>query len=130
MGCSENPAPRGAAAEETMGEHMGFALPKGLSSLECEVFEPCVGEEFDVRSEPIVVKLRLDRITKHKGGPGFMTRAPFTLIWSSVPNINLSLGIYSLSIPLQRHRAWGPHEVYIERMLAMGERPVYQSVFY
>jgi hypothetical protein len=111
------------------------ALPKGVVSIGVEAFEPCLGEEFEVESKPIAVKIRLDRILKHPGGPGFMTRAPFTLIWSSLPNINLDLGIYSLSIalrgrPLQAQRAWGPCQVYIERMLAMSERPVYQSVFF
>jgi hypothetical protein len=111
------------------------ALPGGTVTIGVEAFEPCLGEEFEVESEPIAVKLRLDRIVKHEGGPGFMTRAPFTLIWSSEPSINLQLGIYSLSLPLrgrtsQGRRAWGPHHVYVERMLAVGARPVYQSVFF
>ena len=110
------------------------ALPKGVVTIGVEAFEPCLGQEFDVESKPIPVQVRLDRILKHEGGPGFMTRAPFTLIWSSAPNINLALGIYSLSIASRERtlgrRAWGPHEVYIERMLAVGARPVYQSVFF
>jgi hypothetical protein len=104
---------------------MHASLPKGFTFLTLEMFEPCVGEEFEVQSQPVHVKIRLDQLQKLAHGPGFLTRAPFTLLWSTVPAVNILLGNYRL-----RNGKWGPHEVYIEPMLAMSERRVYQSVFF
>lgn len=106
------------------------ALPRGMALLTLEDFEPCVGEEFDVDSEPVLVKLKLEGLQKHLHGPGFLTRAPFTLLWSSDPNINLLLGIYTLRIRLSRGAAWGPHQVYVEPTLQIDARRRYQSVFF
>jgi hypothetical protein len=104
---------------------MPNTLPKGLRCLTVEQFEPCVGEEFEVDSKPVSVKLRLDRLIKLEHGPGFLTREPFTLLWSTPATVNMTLGIYRL-----RNGGWGPHEVYIEPMLSAGERRTYHSVFY
>lgn len=106
------------------------ALPKGFTCITLEDFEPCVGEQFDVDSTPVVVKLKLERVVKHLHGPGFLTRAPFTLLWSSDPHVNMLMGIYSLTLPLARHAAWGPHRVYVEPTLQLDARRRYQSVFY
>lgn len=105
-------------------------MPSGLEALTVEDFEPCVGEQFDADSEPVAIQLRLDRLVKHPHGPGFLTRAPFSLIWSSAPNVNVRLGVYSLRIPLRRNGAWGPHRVYLEPTVRVGSRPQYQSVFF
>lgn len=104
---------------------MLHSLPKGLKSLTLELFEPCLGEEFEVDSKPLAVRIKLDRIIKHAHGPGFMTREPFTLLWSTVPAVNMILGTYAL-----RNGAWGPHQVYIEPIIAAGERRAYQSIFF
>jgi hypothetical protein len=106
------------------------ALPAGMRFLTLDDFEPCVGEQFEVDSEPVPVTLRLDRVVKHPHGPGFLTRAPFTLIWSSDANINMLLGTYTLRIRLSRGAAWGPHQVYVEPTLQIDARRRYQSVFY
>lgn len=102
----------------------------GFKALTLDDFEPCVGEQFDVDSEPVAVKLTLDRLVKHPHGPGFLTRAPFSLIWSSAPNVTMRLGVYSLRIPLLRNGAWGPHRVYLEPTTGVGPRPQYQSIFF
>ena len=109
---------------------MQNVLPAGLKCLTIEDFEPCVGEDFEVDSKPIVVSLRLERLTRHSNGPGFLTRAPFGLIWSTDPSIDMLGGLYSLRIPLHRNGAWGPYPVYVEPMLGMGARRMYQSVFF
>lgn len=106
------------------------ALPRGIDGLTLEDFEPCVGEEFELDSVPVAVKLTLERVVKHPHGPGFLTRAPFTLIWSSDPNVNILVGIYALRIRLSRRAAWGPHQVYVEPTLQTDARRRYQSVFY
>lgn len=105
-------------------------VPGGFKSLTLDDFEPCIGEQFDVDSEPVAVRLTLDRLVKHPYGPGFLTRAPFSLLWSSEPNVTMRLGIYSLRIPLLRNRAWGPHRVYLEPTVRLGSRPQYQSIFF
>ncbi len=104
---------------------MLHGLPGGLKFLTSETFEPCVGEEFEVDCRPGPVKIRLESLRKLNYGPGFLTRAPFKLHWSTPPAILLYLGIYRL-----RNGKWGPHEVYIEPMLAVSERRIYQSVFF
>lgn len=105
------------------------ALPRDLVLLTSELFDPCVGEQFEVDSKPIPVQLRLDRVLKHGHGPGFLTRAPFTLLWSTDESINMVLGIYALRLKL-RQGSWGPHQVYIEPTLPTSERRAYQSVFF
>lgn len=108
---------------------MQSALPAGLRCLTIEDFEPCLGENFEVRSTPVSVELRLDRLVKHSHGPGFLSRAPFSLLWSTEPHVDMVLGIYWLSIPL-RQGSWGPHAVYVEPVLERGPRRMYQSVFF
>jgi hypothetical protein len=98
--------------------------------LTLEDFEPCVGERFEIDSEPVIVELTLERIVKLPHGPGFLTRSPFNLIWSSAPNVNILLGVYFLRIPASRNRAWGPHRVYVEPKIRLGDKPEYQSVFF
>jgi hypothetical protein len=105
------------------------ALPKGLVFLTSELFDPCVGEQFEVDSKPVAVQLRLDRVLKHRQGPGFLAREPFTLLWSTDPSINMVLGIYALRLKL-RQGSWGPHQVYIEPTGPTNERHAYQSVFF
>ena len=95
------------------------------SALTLEMFEPCIGEEFEVDSRPVPVRIRLERLHKYTHGPGFLTRQPFTLVWSTPPEVNMVLGTYRV-----RNGAWGPHDVYIEPMLSATATRLYQSVFY
>lgn len=99
-------------------------FPRGLTSLTIETFESCVGESFYIEAQPRPIPLRLDRLVKYDKGPSFLTRAPFLLLWSTPPDILLTLGIYTL-----RSGAWGPHSVYVEPTRSYDERPSYQSVF-
>jgi hypothetical protein len=103
---------------------MLHSLPQGLTSLTSENFESCVGESFYVAAHPHPLALRLDRLVKYDRGPSFLSRAPFLLLWSTQPDILLTLGIYTL-----RNGAWGPHPVYVEPTRSYDERRAYQSVF-
>ncbi len=103
---------------------MLHSLPRELTSLAIENFESSVGESFYIESQPRPLALRLDKLVKYDKGPSFLTRAPFLLLWSTQPDIWLTLGIYTL-----RNGAWGPHSVYVEPTRSFDERPVYQSVF-
>jgi hypothetical protein len=100
-------------------------LPKGFKTLTLEDFEPSVGEDFYVQSDPAPIPVRLDRVVRLSNGPGFLTRAPFTALWSTDFSVSLMLGTYAL-----RNGAWGPHAIYVEPMHFFGERRVYQSVFF
>jgi hypothetical protein len=100
------------------------SLPKGFTALAIENFESCVGETFYIEAQPRPLALRLDKLVKYDRGPSFLTRAPFLVLWSTQPDIWLTLGIYTL-----RNGAWGPHSVYVEPTRSYDERPVYQSVF-
>jgi hypothetical protein len=102
-----------------------YGLPKGIQFLELEKFEPCVGENFYVESQPNPIPIRLDRLIKLSKAPGFLPRAPFTALWSTDFDVSLLRGIYNL-----RNGGWGPHLVYVEPMDLLGERRVYQSVFF
>jgi hypothetical protein len=102
-----------------------YGLPKGIQFLELEKFEPCVGEDFYVESQPTPLPIRLDRLIKIAKAPGFLPRAPFTALWSTDLGVSLLRGIYNL-----RNGGWGPHPVYVEPMHFLGERRVYQSVFF
>jgi hypothetical protein len=104
---------------------MLHGLPRGLQFVELEKFEPRLGEDFFVESEPAPLPIRLERLIPHKNGPGFLPRAPFTAVWSTEASVSLLLGIYNLRGP-----GWGPHAVYVEPMHFLGERRAYQSVFF
>jgi hypothetical protein len=100
-------------------------LPKGLKALTHENFEPCVGEDFFIESDPAPISIRLERLVKLMNGPAFLTRAPFSAFWSTDFSVSLMFGTYAL-----RNGAWGPHPVYVEPMHFFGDRRAYQSVFF
>lgn len=104
---------------------MLHALPNEFVSLPLSAFEKYVGEEFEVDSKPVAVRVRLERLVRYEHGPGFLTREPFRLIWSSASNIDMTMGTYRLKL-----RGWGPHQVYLEPVFLEAERRLYQSVFF
>jgi hypothetical protein len=104
---------------------MLHALPNEFRSLTIASFDRYLGEEFEVDSKPLAVGVRLDRLVKYDKGPGFLTREPFRLIWSTALRIDMALGTYRL-----RRRGWGPHQVYLEPVGMLDERRLYQSVFF
>jgi hypothetical protein len=104
---------------------MLYGFPKGLRFLEFENFEPCVGENFYIESEPAALPIRLDRLVKLSHAPAFLPRAPFSVLWSTDSSVSLLRGTYAL-----RNGAWGPHSIYVEPMFSSSTRWAYQSVFF
>lgn len=97
-----------------------------MVDLTMEDFSTYIGAIFELDSQPVRIEIRLDKLTPLQNGPAFLTRAPFSLGWSTEPNVAVTAGLYWL-----RRRDWGPHQVYIEAQVPLPQqRRTYHSTFF